>query len=487
MLSWANESLIEDGRSQSDIRQGVTLEVLGEGLSMGPLSDGLKEETVKNQRDIHYAVCWRSLGGYLDHLVERGVSPNVASFVGATTVRTHVLGHTSRPPSAEELDLMRGLVRQAMWEGALGLSSALAYVPGSYATTEELVTLAQVAAECGGMYISHIRSEGSRLLESVDELIEIAERAGIAAEIYHLKASGRENWPRLDQLIDRVKDAIRKGLRITADMYPYDALSTGLELAMPPWVQEGGVDAWVERLKDPAVRARLKLEMSTHDGDWENACFAAGSPENIILVGFRSKDLKALIGRTLAEVSALRHTGLEETVMDLVVEDHGGVEVIYKTMSEQNVRKQVALSWVSFGSDCASVAPEGVFLQSSIHPRAYGTFARLLGKYVRDEGIIPLEEAVRRLSSLPAGNLHLDRRGWLAPGFFADVVVFDPARIQDHATYDNPHQYSTGMVHVFVNGQHVLRDGEHTGARPGRVVRGPGRRLNQQSGIRETA
>lgn len=474
MLSWATESLIEDGRAQSDIRQGVTLEVFGEGWSMGPLNERMKKELIEQQGDIKYDVQWTTLGEYLDYLVGRGISPNVASFVGATTVRIHEIGYENRPPTPEELDRMRQLVRQAMEEGALGVGSSLIYAPAFYARTDELIALCKVAAEYGGMYISHIRSEGNRLLEAVDELITIARQAHIPAEIYHLKAAGRSNWNKLDAVIEKIEAARAEGLRITADMYTYTAGATGLDAAMPPWVQEGGLKAWIERLKDPAIRARVKREMRTPTDEWENLLLAAGSPENVLLVSFRNEKLKPLTGKTLAEVARRRGTSPEEAAMDLVIEDESRVGTVYFIMSEENIRKKIRQPWVSFGSDAEAPAPEGVFLKSNPHPRAYGNFARLLGKYVREEKIIPLEEAIRRLTSLPAENLKLDRRGRLKPGYFADVVVFDPDTIQDHATYENPHQYATGVVHVFVNGVQVLKDGEHTGATPGRVVRGPG-------------
>jgi N-acyl-D-amino-acid deacylase len=474
MLSWATDSLIQDGRSQGDIRQGVTLEVMGEGESMGPLNDRMKKDMVEQQGDIKYAVEWTTLGEYLEYLVERGVSTNVASFVGAATVRIHALGYENRAPTPDELEQMRGLVGQAMQEGALGLASALIYAPACYAQTDELIALARVAAEYGGLYISHIRNEGNAILESLDELLTIAHQAGIAAEIYHLKLSGRSNWDKLDNVIEKIEAARAQGLRITADMYNYAASSTGLDAAMPGWVQEGGLQAWIERLKDPAIRERVKQEMSTPGDGWENTYHAAGAPDNVLLVGFKNDALKPLTGKTLAQVAAMRGQSPEDTVMDLVIQDNSRVGVVYFTMSEDNVRRQIALPWMSFGSDGASMATEGVFLKSSTHPRAYGNFARLLGKYVRDEKIIPLEQAIRRLTSFPAQNLKLDRRGSLTPGYFADVVVFDPERIQDHATFDQPHQYSTGVAHVFVNGTQVLKDGEHTGAKPGRVVRGPG-------------
>ena len=467
MLSWAVDELLVDPRSQSDIRQGVTLEVFGEGSSWGPWSDTMKKERREGQGDIKYEIAWTTLGEYLEHLERRGVATNVSSFVGATTLRVHEVGYEDRRPTPEELDRMRALVRQAMEEGALGVGSSLIYSPAYYAKTDELVELCKVAAEYDGAYISHIRSEGEHFLEAVDELITIARRAGIRAEIYHLKASLESNWPKMDQVIEKVEAARKEGLPITADMYLYTATSTGLDALMPPWVQEGGHDAWVERLKDPAIRARLK-----NDNEFG---FDERSPRDVLLVSFKNDALKRLTGKTLAEVAASRGTSPEDTVMDLVIEDDSRVGVVYTSvMSEENIRKQIRLPWVSFGSDGGSMAPEGVFLKSGTHPRAYGNFARLLGKYVREEKVIPLEEAIRRLTSLPATNLKIKQRGRLAPGYFADVVVFDPATIQDHATFEKPHQYATGVRHVFVNGTQVLKDGEHTGATTGRFVRGPG-------------
>ncbi len=474
MLSWANRSLLEDGRSQSDIRQGVTLEVMGEGSSMGPLTDAMKRQMREQQGDIKYAVEGTTLGEYLEHLVRRGVSCNVASFVGATTVRVHEIGYADRPPTPEELCRMQQLVRKAMAEGAVGLSSALIYAPGCFAKTEELIALCRAAAEHDGLYTSHIRSESRRLLEAADELIHIAREAGIRAEFYHLKAAGQPNWHKLDALIQKIEAARADGLAITANMYNYPAAGTGLDAAMPPWVQEGGEEEWYRRLQDPANRQRVKREMGAPADDWENFYAAAGSPDKIVLAGFKTERLKPLTGQTLAEVARMRHTSPEEAAMDLVVEDRYRVDAIYFIMSEGNLRKQLTLPWVSFGSDEGSVAPEGVFLKSSVHPRAYGNVARLLGKYVREEKIIPLEAAIHRLTSLPASNLNLDRRGALRPGFFADIVVFDPAAIQDHATFERPHQYATGVRDVFVNGVQVLSDGQHTGAKPGQVVRGPG-------------
>jgi N-acyl-D-amino-acid deacylase len=474
MLSWATESLLEDGRSLSDIRQGVTLEVFGEGVSMGPLTEAMKEEMVRRQRDIKFDIAWTTLGQYLNHLVSRGVSPNVASFVGATTVRIHVIGYEDRPPTARELERMQELVRAAMAEGALGVGSSLIYAPAFYAGTDELIALAQAAGESGGMYISHIRSEGNRVLEAVDELITIAREAGVPAEIYHLKAAGRDNWGRLEEIIARVEAARAEGLQITADMYTYTAGATGLDAAMPPWVQEGGHDAWIERLKEPETRSRVKAEMVRPTDEWENLLLAAGSAENVLLVEFKNEALKPLTGRTLAEVAGERGTSPEETAIDLVIEDDSRVGTIYFLMSEDNVRRQIALPWMSFDSDEASLAPEGVFLKSNPHPRAYGNFARLLGRYVREEKIISLQEGIRRLTSLPAETLKLDGRGRLAPEYYADVVVFDPGKVIDRATYEEPHQLAEGVIHVFVNGVQVLADGEHTGALPGRVLRGPG-------------
>ena len=474
MLSWATESLIHDGRSQSDIRQGVTLEVFGEGSSMGPLNERMRREMIEDQSDIKFDVPWTTLGEYLEHLVRRGVSTNVASFIGATTVRVHEIGFADRPPTPAELERMQALVRRAMEDGALGVGSSLIYAPAFYAKTDELIALARAAAPYGGMYISHLRSEGSRFLEALDELITIAREAGVPAEVYHLKAAGQPNWGKIAQAIARIDSARASGLRITADMYNYIAGATGLDAAMPPWVQEGGYREWAKRLQDPAIRARVAEEMRTPTDKWENFFLGAGSPDKILLVAFRNDSLKPLTGKTLAEVARLRGKSAEETAMDLVVQDGSRVGTVYFLMSEENVRRQVQLPWVSFGSDAESLAPEGAFLKSRPHPRAYGNFARLLGKYVRDERLVTLEEGIRRLTSLPATNLKLKRRGKLAPGFFADIVIFDPAAIQDHATFDNPHQYSTGVRDVFVNGVQVLRNGTHTGALPGRVVRGPG-------------
>jgi N-acyl-D-amino-acid deacylase len=478
MMSWANESLIADGRSQSDIRQGVTLEVHGEGWSMGPLNDELKAYYKARQGDIHYDIEWTTLREYLEYLVRRGVSCNVASFVGAGGVRGNVLGFEDRRPTPDELAQMQTLVRQAMAEGAIGLSAALIYAPDSYADTEELIALASVAAEYDGLFAVHLRSEGEVFYEALEEFFTIVRESGVRGEIYHLKASGRRNWHKMEEVIRRVEAARAEGLPVTADMYTYHASATGLDAIMPGWVQEGGHDAWVERLKDPAVRRRLMVEIvGLEDGAGgaegvvgENSYVEAGSAENILLGSFRSEALKPLAGKTLAEVAAMRGTSPLETAFDLIIEDNSRVGCIYFTMSEENVRRQMALPWVSFCSDSASLAPEGVFLQSHPHPRAYGSFARVLGKYVREEKVLSLEDAVRRLAALPAENLRLKQRGRLLPGYFADVVVFDPAAIQDHATFAQPHQYATGVSHVLVNGVPVIQEGEHTGALPGRVV-----------------
>ena len=473
MLSHSEETLIQDPRSQGEIRQGVTLEVFGEG-SMGPLSDAMKQEALEQQGDIKYPIEWTTLGEYFDFLERRGIATNVASFVGASTARVHVIGYQNRAPTPAELDRMKELVARAMDEGALGVTTALIYTPATFAKTDELIALAKVAAEAGGSYAAHIRSEGDRFLEAIDETIRIASEAGLPAEIYHLKAAGNANWPKMDRAIQKIDSARAAGFRITADMYTYTAGATGLDAAMPPWVQEGGLQAWIGRLKDPAIRRQVAREMRTASSQWENLYLGAGSPDQVLLLGFKTDSLKPLIGKTLSEVARARGKSPEETAMDLVIQDGTRVDVAYFLMSEENIEKQIAKPWVSFGSDAGSQAPEGPFLKSNPHPRAYGNFARLLGKYVRDERVISLQEAIRRLTTLPAENLRLQRRGALTPGFHADVVVFDAAKIQDHATFEQPHQYATGVLHVFVNGGHVLKDGEHTGALPGRIVRGPG-------------
>jgi len=473
MLSWATESLIEDGRGMSDIVQGVTLEVMGEGSSMGPYSDAMKQEALEQQGSVRYAIEWTTLGEYLEFLETRGISPNVASYVGATTLRVHEVGYDNRRATADELSRMQNLVRQAMEEGALGIGSSLIYAPGNFADTDELIALVNVAAEYGGAYISHIRSEGNRLEEGVQELIKIASITGAPAEIYHLKASGKENWHKLSNVFDLVEAAQQAGLEITADMYNYTAGSTGLDATMPLWVQEGGHDAWVENLQDPGIKAKVIAEMKLPTDEWENFYVAAG-PDNILLVGFKNEKLRSLVGKTLQEVADQRGKDPAETAVDLVVEDNSRVDAVFFLMSEENVRRKVAKPWISFGSDARALAAEGVFLESGPHPRTYGNFSRLLGKYVREEEIIDLAQAIRRMTSLPAYNIGIQDRGEIREGYFADIVVFDPNKISDHATFEDPHQYSTGVQHVFINGEQVLRYGTHTGATPGRVVRGPG-------------
>ena len=474
MLSWANLALIHDGRSQSDIRQGVTLEVLGEGVSMGPLNPLMRGRMQREQSRIPFQVEWTTLGGFLDWLERRGISPNVASFVGATTLRMHEIGEADRPPTPEELRRMTDLARQAMEEGAMGLSSALIYAPAFFAKTDELTALARAVADYRGLYISHLRSEGDKFREALDEFLAIARSAKIDAEIYHLKAAGQHNWDKLPGVIAKIEQARAEGLRITADMYLYTAGATGLDASMPPWVQEGGRAQWIERLRNPDIRQRVKSEMQARADDWENFYVAAGSPTNIVLSGFKTDKLRRFVGKTLAQAAQMRGQSPEDTAIDLVIEDGSRVDAIYFFISEDNIRRQVQLPWVSFGSDSSSLAPEGVFLQSNPHPRAYGNFARLLGKYARDEKLISLGEAVRRLTSLPAENLKIADRGWLKPGYFADLAIFDPDKIRDRATFAKPHQYATGMRHVFVNGTPVLKNGKHTGAKPGRTVRGPG-------------
>ena len=476
MLSQTQEALLVDGRAQSDIRQGVTLEIMGEGESMGPLNDRMKQENTSLQADIRYPIEWTTLDEYLRHLEKRGVSPNVASFVGAATIRRHELGYADRAPTPDELSRMKALVAKAMDDGALGVASALIYAPGFYAKTDELIELCRPAAERGGIYISHMRSEGNALLPAVDELIRISRAAGIPAEIFHLKAAGKANWPKLDEVIAKVEAARAAGEKITADMYTYPAGATGLDASMPPWVQEGGLEQWRARLRDPKIRERVRREIGTPTDTWENLYLGAGSPENVLLVGFKSEALKPYTGKTLAAVAASRGTSPEDTMMDLVVEDDSRVGTVYFLMSEENIRKQVVLPWVSFGSDEEASAPEGVFTKWQQHPRAYGNFARIFAKYVRDEKLMSVAAAVHKLTALPAENLRLEKRGKIALGYYADLAVFDPMKLQDHATFDAPRQYATGMVHVFVNGVRVLADGEHTGATPGRVVRGAGRR-----------
>lgn len=474
MLSWATVSLIEDGRAMSDIHQGVTLEIMGEGSSMGPLNDPMKQQMRERQGDIRFDVSWTTLGEYLEHLEARGVSINVASYIGAGTVRIHEVGYDNRPATDNELANMQDLVRQAMQEGALGVGSSLIYAPSNFADTDELIALASAAAEYNGAYISHIRSEGNRLEEAVQELIKISSLSGAPAEIYHLKASGKNNWHKLENVFDMIEAARAAGLRISADMYTYAAGATGLDATMPLWVQEGGHDAWVERLRDPAIRARVVAEMHQDTNDWENFYVQAG-PENILLLGFRNEALRPLLGKTLQEVAEERgQDDPAETAIDLVIEDNSRVDAAFVLMSEYNVSRKAAKPWVSFGSDAGALAAEGVFMNSSPHPRAYGTFARVFKRFVREEHLFTVAEAVHRMTALPAFNAGLRGRGRLKQDFYADIVVFDPDTISDHATFEQPHQYATGVEHVFVNGVQVLRNGEHTGATPGRVVRGPG-------------
>ncbi len=475
MLSWSTESLIQDGRSQSEIRQGVTTEIMGEGESMGPVNDRVREHKIRQQTDIKYGITWNTLAEYLQYLEKRGVSCNVASFIGATTIREYVIGFEDKPPTSEQLEQMRQLVRKEMEAGALGIGTSLIYPPAFYAKTEELIELCKVAAQYQGKYISHMRSEGNRLLEALDELIRISREAGIPAEVYHIKAAGKQNWRKLDDLLSRIEAAQKEGLKITADMYTYTAAGTGLDACLPPWTEDGGYPALFNRLRDPATREKIAAQVSKDSDEWENLYIGAGSPERILLFGFKSDKLKPLTGKSLAEVAKMRGKDPITTIMDLISEDQSRIESIYFLMSEENVKKELAKPWISFGSDEASQAPEGVFLKSNPHPRAYGNFARLLGKYVRDEKVIPMSEAVRRLSGLPATNLGLDHRGFVKEGMLADVVVFDLATISDRAPFEKPHQYAVGVKHVFVNGVQVIKDGEHTGAKPGRALWGPGK------------
>jgi len=475
MLSWSNESLLQDGRSQSEIRQGVTTEIMGEGESMGPWNDRIKQRNLAQQKDIKYEIKWSTLAEYLRYLQARGVSCNVASFVGATTIRENVIGFEDKAPTPAQLEEMRELVRKEMEAGALGIGTSLIYPPAFYAKTDELIELCKVAAKYKGKYISHMRSEGNRLLEALDELIRISREAELPAEVYHIKAAGQQNWPKIDDLLGRIESAQKEGLKITANMYTYTAAGTGLDACLPPWTEDGGYPALFKRLRDPVTREKIAAQVKTATDEWENLYLAAGSPERILLVGFKTEKLKPLTGKSLAEVAKMRGKDPVETIMDLIAEDESRIDSVYFLMSEENVKKEIAKPWISFGSDEASQAPEGVFLKSNPHPRAYGNFARVLGKYVREEKALTLAEAVRRLSALPATNLGLERRGFVKEGMFADIVVFDPATIADRATFDKPHQYAVGMKHVFVNGVHVLKDGEHTGAKPGRALWGPGK------------
>ena len=462
--------LFADGRGLSDLRQGVTLEIFGEGESMGPVNDQMRAEQQHDQADIKYPITWNTLAGGLDTLAKRGISPNIASFIGAATPRVNVLGRANRAPTPAELDQMRALTETAMQDGALGVASALIYAPGNYARTDELVALAEVAAKYKGIYISHMRNEGDREMEALDELLTIARKAQIPAEIYHLKVSGANNWPHLPDVLKKIEAAQAEGLKITADMYTYTAGATGLDASMPPWVQEGGLQAWRKRLQDPATRQRVKQEMASGK-TYDNLFAAVETPDKILLVGFKSDKLKPLTGKSLGEVARMRHTSPEDTAMDLVIEDDSRVETVYFLMSEDNIRKQIVLPWLSFAADAEPEGIDGVFEKSSTHPRTFGNFARVYARYVRDEKLLTVEEAVRKMTSLPASNLGIERRGLLKEGYFADVAVFDPATIQDHATFEKPRQLATGVFEVFVNGVEVIRGGEHTGAKPGRVVK----------------
>ena len=473
MLSWSTDSLLVDGRSQGEIRQGVTTQIMGEGSSMGPLTPEMKRRMTEGQGDLRYEVTWTTLAEYLATLEKKGVSQNVASFIGSGTLREHVVGLENRRFTPAEMDKARALVRDEMEKGALGIGSSLIYAPDTFSTTEELIELCRAAAPYGGRYISHIRSEGDRLLEAIDELVRISREASVPAEIYHLKAAGEKNWPKMEQAIARVEAARAQGLKITADMYTYTAGSTGFDACVPPWAREGGPEALFKRIQEPATRGRILEEMRRPAG-WENLCLSAGSPDRLLLVEFKTEALKPLTGKRLSEVARERGTDPENTILDLMAADRTRVGVVFFLMSEDNVRRQIRLPWVSFGSDASSMAPEEPFIRSSTHPRAYGNFARLLGRYVRDEKLVPLPEAIRRLTDLPATNLGLRDRGRVSAGMFADVVVFDPVTIADRATFEKPHQYAVGVRHVFVNGVTVLRDGEHTGATPGRALRGPG-------------
>lgn len=476
MLSWSPVSLIEDGRSQGEIREGVTLEVFGEGESMGPLNAKMKKDLQDDQPLFKFKVDWNTLGEYMQSMEKKGISCNIASFVGATTIRTNVIGEDNRDPSPAELDHMKTLVKQAMEEGALGVGTSLIYPPAFFAKTNELIELCKAAAPYGGGYISHMRSEGNKLNEAVEELITIAKEAKVHGEIYHLKAAGISNWGKMDSVIRRVERARKEGIDIAANMYTYTAGATGMTAAFPPSLQDGGFGKLWERLHDPFIRAGMKKAMKTNATDWENLYYGAGSADKVLLLGFRRDSLFKYAGKTLAEVAKLRNTTPEDAAIDLIIQDSSRVEVAYFLMSEENIKKQLALSWVSLGSDAASMAPEGKFLKQSSHPRAYGNFTRVIGHYSRDEKVIPLEKAVQKLSKLAATNLHIQKRGELKVGNYADILVFDPAKVEDHATYEKPHQYSTGMIHVFVNGTQVLKDGEHTNARPGRFVKGAGAR-----------
>jgi N-acyl-D-amino-acid deacylase len=474
MLSWSPVSLIEDGRSMGELKEGVTLEVFGEGESMGPLNEKMKKDMQEDQPIFQYKVNWTSLGEYMQSMEKRGVSVNIASYVGATTIRTNVIGEDDREPTPLELDSMKLLVRQTMEEGALGVGTSLIYPPAFFAKTNELIELCKAVSPYGGGYISHMRSEGNKLNEAVEELITIAREAKVHGEIYHLKAAGIANWGKMDSVIRRVEKARKEGIDIAANMYTYTAGATGMTAAFPPALQDGGFGKLWQRLHDPRIREETKKAMRTNATDWENLYYGAGSAEKVLLLGFRRDSLFKYAGKSLAEVARLRHTTPEDAAIDLIIQDSSRVEVAYFLMSEKNVKKQLALPWVSFGSDAASMAPEGKFLKQSSHPRAYGNFTRVIGHYSRDEKLISLQEAIRKLTKLAASSLHISKRGELKPGYFADIIIFDPATVNDKASYEKPHQYSEGMLHVWVNGVQVLKNGEHTLEKPGRFVKGPG-------------
>ncbi len=486
MLAHPEESLLVDGRALSDLTQGVTLEVMGEG-SMGPLNRTMQQQMLERQGDIKYPVTWATLAEYLEGLERKGIAPNVASFVGAPTVRTYVLGEADVQPSAPQLEQMRGLVRQAMEQGAVGVTTMLIYAPATFAKTPELIALAKESARCGGIYTAHMRSEGDRIESALQETIAIAKASGAPAEIYHLKIAGKDNWGKIDRVLATIEQARAAGVRITANMYSYTAGATGLDAAMPTWAQDGGLEAWIKRLQDPETRTKVIAEMrNPHPATWENLYGAAG-PENTLLLSFKNAKLKPLTGKTLADVAKSRGISPEDAAVDLVIEDGSRVGVAYFLMSEANVRRQMSLPWMSFGSDEQGDAPQGVFLLSAAHPRAYGNFARIFAKYVREDRILTVAEAVRRMTSLPADNLSLQDRGRLRKGGYADVVVFDPETIQDHATFKDSHQLSTGVSHVIVNGKMALQDGKATGAATGRVVRGRAWTGSPGGGCRESA
>ena len=461
MLSWADRSLLMDGRGVSDIKQGITLEVFGEGWSPGPVK---RKPTAKPVDSL-----WTTLGGYFQYLLKKGVSPNVASFVGATSIRIHELGHEDRPPNEQELSRMKNLVRQAMEEGAMGLGSSLIYAPADYASTEELIELAKVASEHGGMYITHMRSESDNILGALNETFRISKEANIHSEIYHLKINHARNWNKVDTVIAKIDSAQRAGLRITANMYTYQASATGLTARLPTWVQEGGAVAMRKRLRNPAVRKRvldeMRLGIPTKNSD----------PKDVMLLGFRLDSLNKLYrGKRLDEVARMHGKDADQTVLDLIIRDKSTIAAIYFLISEDNIKKMLALPYVSFGSDAAAMSDAEIFSEWGTHPRAYGTFARFLGKYVREEKVVSLQEGIRRLTSLPAANLKLNKRGKLSPGSFADVVIFNADSIRDKATFDSPKEYAEGVEHVFINGVQVLENGDHTGAKPGRFLKGPG-------------